>query len=155
MDPQQRLVLESGYTACHLAGRRRCMLQTSDAGIFLGMMNADFAGVDIGPVSAYAATGNTISIAAGRLSFALGTQGPCATIDTACSSALVALHAARAAVLTEESKWALALAVNLTLTPRMYNAFRGAGMLSADGRCKTFDQCASPVRMQLRKHLIF
>ena len=57
-----------------------------------GIMNTDFASL-INSASVYAAIGSQLSIASGRLSFALGTQGPCATIDTACSSALVALDA--------------------------------------------------------------
>ena len=64
-----------------------------DVGIFVGIMNTDFASI-AGSESVYAATGTQVSIASGRLAFALGTQGPCASIDTACSSALVALDAA-------------------------------------------------------------
>ena len=48
--------------------------------------------------SVYAATGSSHSVAAGRLSYVLGLQGPCVSFDTACSSALVAGHAAWRAV---------------------------------------------------------
>ena len=90
MDPQHRLLLEAGYMATHGAGQRRGELLRRDVGIFVGIMNTDFASI-AGSESAYAATGIQVSIASGRLAFALGTQGPCASIDTACSSALVAL----------------------------------------------------------------
>ena len=106
-------------------------------------MNADFATLGLSGGSVYAATGDTISIAAGRLSFVLGFQSPCVTVDTACSSGIAALHAAAAAVRSLEAPSALALAVNVTISPRMFQAFGGAGMLSADGRCKTFDQRAN------------
>ena len=93
MDPQQRLLLESGYEATHAVGLRRCELLGRDVGVFVGIMNTDFSSL-AGTESVYAATGTQVSIASGRLAFALGTQGACASIDTACSSALVALDAA-------------------------------------------------------------
>ena len=93
MDPQQRLLLESGYEATHGVGLRRSELLGCDIGIFVGLMDSDFASL-AGSASVYAATGTQVSIASGRLAFALGTQGPCASIDTACSSALVALDGA-------------------------------------------------------------
>ena len=94
MDPQQRLLLEFGYVAFHAVCDRRESLRAADVGVFLGIMNADFATLHMQGESVYAATGGTISIAAGRISFVLGTQVPCGSYDTACSSALVALHGA-------------------------------------------------------------
>ena len=114
MDPQQRLLLESGYEATHGAGLRRSELVGRDVGIFIGLMNTDFASL-AGSASVYAATGTQVSIASGRLAFALGTQGPCASIDTACSSALVALDAAMLSLRTCDT--ALAAAANLLLQP--------------------------------------
>ena len=62
-----------------------------------------FAGSEFGQLlasspaggSVYAATGSASSIASGRVSYALGLHGPCASYDTACSSALVAPLAGR------------------------------------------------------------
>ena len=136
MDPQQRLLLESGYEATRGAGLRRGELLGRDVSIFVGLMNMDFASL-AGSASVYAATGTQVSIASGRLAFALGTQGPCASIDTACSSALVALDAAMLSLRTSDT--ALAAAANLLLQPFVSLLFASAGMLSADGRCKTFD----------------
>ena len=65
------------------------------------------------------------SIAAGRLSFALGLQGPCATVDTACSSALVALHSASLALRGGECGSALAAAAAQALPPPLF--VRGGG----------------------------
>ena len=76
-----------------------------------------------------------VSIASGRLAFALGTQGACASIDTACSPALVALDAATLSLRACDA--ALAAAANLLLQPFVSLLFARAGMLSADGRCKT------------------
>jgi len=93
MDPQQRLLLEVGYEAMHAASLRRGTLLDRNVGVFAGIMNTDSISL-VGRGSVYAATGTQISIASGRLSFVLGTQGPCASVDTACSSALVAIEAA-------------------------------------------------------------
>ena len=93
MDPQQRLLLEVGYEAMHAASLRRGELLDRNVGVFAGIMNTDFEAL-VGRGNVYAATGTQVSIASGRLSFVLGTQGPCASVDTACSSALVAIDAA-------------------------------------------------------------
>lgn len=118
-DPQQRLLLEEGYTALHAAHARRLALHEADVGIFLGIMNADFAAICISASSVFTATGAAISIAAGRLSFICGMQGPSISYDTACSSALIASHAACKSVSTEECGSGLVLAASLMLTPQV------------------------------------
>ena len=79
MDPQQRLVLEVAYEALHGAGARKASLLGDDAGVFLGIERPDWGILQmLGPASArqsvYAATGDTTSVAGGRLSFVLGLQ---------------------------------------------------------------------------------
>jgi acyl transferase domain-containing protein len=145
MDPQQRLLLEVSYEALHSAGRRRHELLQSGAalGVFVGITNTDFAAQLAVKDSVYTATGAAISIAAGRISFVLGLQGPCQSIDTACSSAVVALHAASLSLAVDDCDSALAGAVSLILSPRSTIAYAGAGMLSTDGRCKTWDAQAN------------
>ena len=145
MDPQQRLLLEVSYEALHSAGRRRHELLQSGAalGVFVGITNTDFAAQLAVKDSVYTATGAAVSIAAGRISFVLGLQGPCQSIDTACSSAVVALHAASLSLAVDDCDSALAGAVSLILSPRTTIAYAGAGMLSTDGRCKTWDAQAN------------
>ena len=121
-DPQQRLLLEYGYEALHGADARRLELSGADMGVFLGIMNADFNALFVENESVYAATGGTISIAAGRLSFVLGSQGPVASYDTACSSGLVASHAASSALRLAECASGLVLAVSLMLSPQVLAA---------------------------------
>ena len=140
MDPQQRLLLEVGYEVIHSAALRRSEVLGHETGVFVGLMNTDFAGL-AGNTSVYAATGTQVSIASGRLSFALGTQGPCVSVDTACSSALVALDAAVLSLSACGN--AVAAAANMLLQPHVALLFARAGMLSADGRCKTFDTRAN------------
>ena len=151
MDPQQRLLLESGYEALHKAANRRMTLMGGDGGVFVGIERPDwallqaqrqFAGAQA-PPSAFAVTGDTINVAAGRISFALGLQGPCLSLDTACSSALSAMHVAVNALTGGESPEALSMAVSLKLVPMPTLGAAAAGMLSADGRCKTLDRRAN------------
>ena len=143
MDPQQRLLLEMGYTSLHTTSERRSSLRGECMGVFLGIMNTDFGLMASGRNSVYAATGGTISIAAGRLSFALGTQGPCASYDTACSAGLVALHGGLSAQRCGECSTGLVVAVSLMLAPTSHIMYARANMLSPDGRCKTFDKRAN------------
>ena len=126
--------------ARHGAALRRGALLGSELGIFVGLWNSDFAIMERGE-SVYAATGSQPSIASGRLAFALGTQGPTLTVDTACSSALVALNCAGLSM--GACKNAVVSAVNLVLSPSVSVPFAAVGMLSGDGRCKTFDARAN------------
>ena len=86
MDPQQRLLLELGYAALHGSIYRRATLMGGDGGVFLGIERPDWALTQ--PPSArgsvYVVTGDNVSVVAGRMSFALGMQGPCSSVDTAC-----------------------------------------------------------------------
>ena len=144
MDPQQRLLLEVGYEALHGAGARRSSLLGGGEGVFVGIERPDWALLSsLRPSSVYAVTGDTTSVACGRLSFVLGMQGPCMSVDTACASALVALHGAWRAARSGDCDGAIAAAVSLKLVPHPTLGAAAAGMLSVDGRCKTFDAAAN------------
>ena len=77
--------------------------------------------------------------AAGRLSYTFNLRGPSVTVDTACSSSLVSTHGAIGALRLGQCNWAASGGANLTLSPDTPAAFQRAGMLAADGRCKTLD----------------
>jgi 3-oxoacyl-(acyl-carrier-protein) synthase len=140
MDPQQRLLLETAYAALHVSGARQSTLLGGEGGVFVGIERPDWALLAFSwPASVYAVTGDTTSVASGRVSFALGLQGPCVSVDTACSSALVALHGAWRAVVGGECPEGTAAAVSLKLAPQPTLGAAAAGMLSVDGRCKTWD----------------
>jgi len=89
-----------------------------------------------------AATGGAFSVAAGRLSFCFGFKGPAVSIDTACSSALVATHQGALHLYAKPQHPVLTAGVNLMLAETTTAAAQAAGMLTLDGRCKTLDAAA-------------
>lgn len=136
MDPQQRLLLETGYQALFQA---RPSVTGLDIAVYVAVTHFDFQSRLTGSDSVYAGTGAAMSIASGRLSYVLGLQGTCMSIDTACSSSLVAVHVASSITPMP----ALVASANVMLAPAVPLAYARAGMLSANGRCRTFDAHAN------------
>ena len=147
MDPQQRMVLEVAWEALERAGQDASELRNTRTGVFVGVTTADYARVILQgkpeDIDAYFASGTSLNVVAGRVSYTLGLQGPAMAVDTACSSSLVALHLACQSLRTGESTMALAAGVNLMLSPESTMAGCRARMLAPDARCKTFDASAN------------
>ena len=143
MDPQQRLLLEVAHEALEHANISVDRLYGSRTGVFVGISTFDCAVLQLGGdpagIDAYVGTGSALSVASGRLSYALGLMGPSLAIDTACSSSLVAMHLACSSLRSRESDLALVGGVNALISPAPSINFSQAGMLAPDGRCKTFD----------------
>ncbi|GCE27475.1 hypothetical protein KDA_29590 [Dictyobacter alpinus] len=143
MDPQQRLLLEVAWETLEYAGHAPTTLAGSQTGVFVGISSDDYSRLQSSDgVDAYSGTGNAHSIAANRISYALDLRGPSMAMDTACSSSLLAVHQACQSLRNHECSLALAGGVNLILTPELTITFSQARMMSADGRCKTFDEAA-------------
>ena len=147
MDPQQRLLLEVAWEALEHAGIAPDRLAGSATGVFVGMPSGDYLqlqlrGGTLADIDAHYASGIAHSIAAGRISYLLGLQGPSLAIDTACSSSLVAVHLACQSLRNRETDLSLAAGVNLILSPESFLAFGRTHMLATDGRCKVFDDAA-------------
>ena len=145
MDPQQRLLLEVAWEALENAGQPAAALAGTPTGVFIGISTNDYHYLQprrLDVLNAYSGTGNAFSVAANRLSYFLNLRGPSLAVDTACSSSLVAVHLALQSLHAGECDLALAGGVNLILSPQLSVVFSRAGMLAADGRCKTFDAAA-------------
>jgi acyl transferase domain-containing protein len=146
MDPQQRLLLEVVWEALENAGIAPDRLRGSLTGVFIGITTSDYARLGAADGSAaldvYMATGGALNVAAGRVSYVLGLNGPAMAVDTACSSSLVAVHLACQSLRARDCNLALAAGVNMLLTPEPFICFAKWGMMASDGRCKTFDESA-------------
>tara|TARA_R110000787_G_scaffold20065_1_gene59465 strand:- start:21779 stop:26146 length:4368 start_codon:yes stop_codon:yes gene_type:complete len=145
MDPQQRLVLETGWEALENAGHAPNSFANKPLGIYLGMANSDYGRSllsDIPAIDPYFTSGSSFSVASGRLAYFLGSKGPAISLDTACSSSLVAVQLACHALQSGECDIALAGGANLILSPEVHVNFSRANMLANDGLCKTFDDGA-------------
>ncbi len=142
IDPQHRLLLETAWEAVEHAGIDPATMAKSLTGVFMGLTGCDYellaadAGVIDGP---YGYTGNNFSMASGRIAYALGVHGPAYTVDSACSSSLLAVHMACRSLHDGESNLALAGGVSIMLEPRKMASGSAQGMLSPTGHCHAFD----------------
>ena len=92
--------------------------------------------------SIYALSADAAAVMVGRASFLLGLQGPCTSMDTACSASLVACHSALRAVQLAENAMSVVGGVNMMFTTSFGAMMAMAGMTSTGGRSHTFDKRA-------------
>ncbi|MEB4209609.1 type I polyketide synthase [Mycobacterium sp. 94-17] len=146
IEPQQRLTLETVWESLERAGYSPAALRGSRTAVFMGVAANEYAQLlssePIDKIEPHFITGNALNAISGRVAFALGLEGPAVAVDTACSSALVAVHQACQALHAGDCDMALAGGVNVLLSPVTIVAASRARMLSPVGRCKTFDASA-------------
>lgn len=146
MDPQHRLLMMHIWKALEDAGYAPHSLGGSNTAIFAGMANLEYdrlltqSGL---PVEGYSSTGMMASLGPARMSYFLDLHGPSEPVETACSSSLVAIHRAVEAIRSGSCSLAIAGGMNTLLTPELFQSLCQAGMLSEDGRCKTFSDRAN------------
>ncbi|MCR9201567.1 MAG: SDR family NAD(P)-dependent oxidoreductase [Planctomycetaceae bacterium] len=142
IDPQHRMLLENSYRALEDAGLATAPLTDSNVGVFMGIMGQDYAFLptldDRHVVEAFQGAGLSHSAGVGRISYVFGFEGPSIAVDTASSSSLVALHQAMRSLQDGHCNMALAGGVNAILAPVNSLLMSKAGLLSPDGRCKSF-----------------
>ncbi|MBI5815645.1 MAG: SDR family NAD(P)-dependent oxidoreductase [Nitrospinae bacterium] len=146
MDPQGRIFLECAWEAMEDAGYAPGSFHGA-AGVFAGAgMNTYLASnvypcADLSETSAMylAMTGNSNDFLATRVCYAMNFTGPGVTVQTACSTSLVAAHMACQSLLGMECDMALAGGVAIR-TPYIAGYMYQEGMiLSPDGKCRAFD----------------
>ena len=142
IDPQHRQLLEVVWESFEDAAIRPDAVVES-TGVFVGITGQDYWDWLPREPNAYATTGNGHSFSAGRVAHQLGFQGPALALDTACSSALVAVHTACRALTDGDCDVAVAAGVNLVLSPRTTRAVARTGALSPDGIARPFDAAAN------------
>ena len=99
IDPQQRLLLETSWEAIENAGFVLDTVKGTSMGVYAGVSHTDYQNIQGGAndrqgISPHSPTGNAHSIAANRISYCFNLSGPSMSMDTACSSALTAVHVA-------------------------------------------------------------
>jgi polyketide synthase 5 len=145
LDPQHRLLLETSWEAMEHAGFTPAAVADSLTGVFVGLTHYDYqllAAESQTMEGPYGFQGNSFSMASGRIAHALRVNGPAVTVDSACSSSLLAVHLACRSLNDGESELAFAGGAFVMLEPRKFAAASAQGMLSASGRCHAFDAAA-------------
>ncbi len=144
-DPQQRFFLEEAWRALEHAGY--------DPEAFPGLIGV-FAGVGVnnylidnltnrpqmfaGVSLIQSVMGNDKDYVATRTAYRLNLKGPCVTVQSACSTALAAVHFARQSLLAGDCDMALA-GGSTVAEPQMGYLYQEGMLLSPDGHCRAFD----------------
>ncbi|MCY0992037.1 amino acid adenylation domain-containing protein [Nannocystis sp. ILAH1] len=144
-DPQQRLFLECAWEALERAGYDA--QRVGKTGVFAGSGVPRYWLEQVAlqgggaPTAAWyqAILGNPWQFLATTTAYKLGLRGPALTVQTACSTSLVAVHMACQSLLTGECDVALAGGVSLATLGEAGYVYEEGSILSPDGRCRPFD----------------
>jgi acyl transferase domain-containing protein/thioesterase domain-containing protein len=147
MDPQQRGLLELCWSALENAGLVPSELRGQRVGLFLAIGEVDYGrrtvrSGDVRDITSYAWLGSNRAVAAGRVAYFLGVQGPAMIVDTACSSSLVATHLAAQSLRSGDCDIALAGGINLILGPEETIGVARLKAMSTSEACRPFDALA-------------
>ncbi len=143
MDPRQRLLLETAWQALEDAGIDPATLVGSRTGVYAGVGASEYRDLIEASGEQGGYLGTAGSVAAGRVAFALGLMGPAMPVDLACASSLVAVHQAIVGLRRGELDLALVGGANAVLSPGITRFMIELGMLSREGKCRTFDADAN------------
>ncbi|MCA1195600.1 SDR family NAD(P)-dependent oxidoreductase [Saccharopolyspora sp. 6V] len=141
MDPQQRLLMLHVWKALEDAGYSAADVAGTDTALIAGTTSTGYSTLVTRyqpMIEGYDITGAAPSMGPNRMSYFLDLNGPSEPVDTACSSALVAMHRAVQALRDGKSALAIAGGVNTMVSVDGHISISKAGMLSPDGKCKTF-----------------
>lgn len=150
MDPQQRVFLENAWTALEHAGYDPAQYDGL-IGVYAGSTTSSYLvynlatnpqllnHIDQGQID----IGNGADFLSTRISYKFNLRGPSFSVQTACSTSLVAVHLACQALIAEECDMALAGGVAVHVDhPKGYQFVEGS-ILSPDGRTRAYDKQAA------------
>jgi len=148
LDPQHRLLLETAWEALEAAGYDAERIERP-VGVYAGASNSSYflhylfspGEMLNSPDGPQLFLGNDNNFLATRTSYKLGLRGPSLTVQTACSTSLVAIHLACQSLLNGECDMALAGGVCVRV-PQVGYFYRSGGIYSPDGHCRAFDAAA-------------
>jgi acyl transferase domain-containing protein len=151
MDPQQRVLLECAWSALEHAGHPPVGQDGNRTAVFAGTGMNVYLLDNLWPneraLKAAGGLGLVIAsdkdFAATRIGYKLNLQGPAMTLQTACSTSLVAVHLAVQSLLTYDADLALAGSATFAPPTRRGHLHEPGGIFSPDGRCRPFDREAA------------
>lgn len=123
LDPQQRVLLQTAYSAIENAGYVADSTDTFSRetfGCYVGVATGDYVENLRNEIDVYYSTGTLRAFLSGRISYALKLAGPSIVVDTACSSSLVAIYQACRALENGDCNAAVAGGVNVITSPDVY-----------------------------------
>lgn len=145
-DPGQRLLLMSTYEALEMAGYTQApneQERDTKVGTFFGQTIDDWKEYNAAEnVDMYYVTGGIRAFSAGRVNYHFKWDGPSYSVDSACSSSLLAIQLACNSLRSGESNMAVAGGSNILTGCNMYDGLTRGSFLSKTGPCKTFDSSA-------------
>ena len=143
MDPQQRMLLETTWRAIEDAGIDPETLKGSRTGVYAGIAASEYRDLMMmagGESLNYLGTASSMVV--GGIAYKLGLTGPAMPVLLNCAASLVSVQQAVAGLRDGEVDLALVGGVNVILSPGLTREMAALGMLSKEGRCKTFDAAA-------------
>lgn len=140
LDPQERLFLESVWTALEDAAYTRESLEGHPVGVYAGVMYSEYQlfGVEATARGQPMGFASSVGSIANRVSYVLNLNGPSLALDTMCSSSLTAIHLACQDLRLGQIRVGIAGGVNVSVHPNKYLALSSGRFLSSHGRCVSF-----------------
>jgi acyl transferase domain-containing protein/acyl carrier protein len=145
-DPQHRLLLECAWEAMEKAGYYPDNYD-GPIGVFAGATINTYLLFNIAKNPELASSldrlqlniGNAGDFLTTRISYKLNLKGPSHTVQSACSTSLVAVHIACQSLLNEECDMALAGGASVNVSMKNGYLYQEGGITSPDGHCRAFD----------------
>ena len=141
-DPQQRLLLETSWRALEDAGIDPEGLRGSRTGVYAGIATSEYRDLMTAAGDGLNYLGTASGMAVGGVAYNLGLTGPAMPVMVNCAASLVTVQQAVAGLRDGAVDLALVGGVNAVLSPGLTTEMAALGMLSQQGRCKTFDASA-------------